>query len=81
MITGDESELGVVSEGISVELPEIWIEELDSFILLTPKIDADLLGASKYSLYKFSNRISKSVWELEASDSWSLWIALECNLK
>ena len=43
MIIGDKSESGVVSEGISVELSEIWIGKL----ALTPEIEADWLGASK----------------------------------
>jgi hypothetical protein len=46
MIIGEESESGVVSEGIYVELSEIWIGKL----ALTPETEADLLGASKYSL-------------------------------
>ena len=46
MIIGDEPESGVVSEEISVELSEFWIGKL----ALAPEIEADWLGASKYSL-------------------------------
>ena len=49
MITGDESESGIASVRISIELSKIWIGEF-SFTALTPETDADLLGASKYSL-------------------------------